>query len=82
MYPIGFQLSWDLNIFVHLPGEQIWLSYINFPLGVSFFQLDVNNTTGMRATDLSIKENEIFVLSKPEAPCLTYILEVELRVSF
>ena len=62
-----------------MPGEQIWLSYINFPLGVSYFQLDVNNTTGMRATDLTLKENKIIARDKPEAPCRSYILEVKVE---
>jgi hypothetical protein len=42
-----------------MPGDEVWLSYMNFPLGVSYFQLIVNNNKGMRASGIIIKENEM-----------------------
>jgi hypothetical protein len=73
---ISFKLTWDLHIFIHMPGDEIWLSYFNFPLEVSYFQLDVNNTNGLRWSDIIITENEVIGWDKPKAPCNSYMLEV------
>ena len=75
-YPISFTLSWDLHVFIHMPGDEIWLSYISFPVGMSYLQLDVNNTNGMRASDIAITENEMYAYEKLKAPCVSYMLKV------
>jgi hypothetical protein len=59
-----------------MPGDEIWLSYISFPVGMSYLQLNVNNTKGMRASDMAITENEMYAYDKPKSPCESYLLEV------
>ena len=75
---IILKLTWDLQIFVHMPGDEMWLSYFNFPLEITYFQLDVNNTNGMRSSDIILKENEIIAWDKPKAPCKSYLEEVNI----
>jgi len=56
----------------------MWLSYFNFPLEITYFQLDVNNTNGMRSSDIILRENEIIAWDKPKAPCKSYLEEVNI----
>ncbi len=50
-------------------GDEIWTSFGSFPQEMAYFRLDVNNTDGMKSTDLAITENEIILLNKESAPC-------------
>ena len=70
---VGFQTNWDLNIFVHTPGDEIWLTYTAFPLEIVNFILNVNNSNGRRASDMTISENEIVLLDKEKSPCKSYL---------
>ena len=37
--PVIFRTNFDLNVFVHSPGNEIWLSYAIFPLDVTNVRL-------------------------------------------
>jgi hypothetical protein len=75
---IILKLTWDLQMFVHMPGDEMWLSYFNFPLEITYFQLDVSNTNGMRSSDIILRENEIIAWDKPKAPCKSYLKKVNI----
>ena len=73
---ISYQTKWDLHIFIHLPGDEMWMSYIAFPFGLTYLRLDVNNSDGMASTDLTIAETDIVLLDTPSIPCKSYIEQV------
>ena len=39
LQPVIFRTNFDLNVFVHSPGNEIWLSYAIFPLDVTNVRL-------------------------------------------
>jgi hypothetical protein len=59
-------------VYIHQPGDEIWLSFTAFPYDVAYFRLDVNNSDGMSASDLAIAEKEIVIRDKKTAPCKYY----------
>jgi hypothetical protein len=77
MQQISFQKSWDLHIFINSPGDEMWMSYIAYPLGLTYLRLDVNNTDGMTSSDLTIGENNVFLLDSSSVPCKSYVDEVK-----
>ncbi len=59
-------------MFIHPPGDEIWLSFAAFPFDTSYLRLDVNNRDGMSSSDLAITEKEIVLRHKESAPCKNY----------
>jgi hypothetical protein len=62
-------------VFIHTPGDEIWLSFLGFPQDIAYFKLDANNTDGITSTDLSISEKMIVLRDKENAPCKSYDLQ-------
>ncbi len=45
-------------------GDEIWLSFLAFPQDMAYFKLDVNNSDGLKTTDINVSENEIISMDK------------------
>ena len=71
-FVLGLKTTWDLHVYIHPPGDEIWLSFAAFPHDVSYFRLDLNNSDGMLASDVAITEKEIVIRNKDSAPCKYY----------
>ena len=80
-FSFGVQTDWDLHVYIHEPGDEIWLVYLGFPVDVAYFRLDVNNSDGMMSTDITVKTNEIVRLDKPTVPCKSYMQKVKMEVN-
>jgi len=73
---LGLIPAWDLHVFIHPPGDEMWLSFVAFPHDMSYFLLNMNNANGISATDLSLLEKEIILRDKESAPCKFYSEQV------
>lgn len=71
-FALGLKTNWDLHVFIHDPGDEIWLAYMNFVFDMMHFKLDAHNSDGMRATDITLKVNENHFRSSLRAPCKSY----------
>lgn len=71
-FALGLKTNWDLHVFVHDPGDEIWLTYMNFVFDMIYFKLDAHNSDGVRSTDVSLKVNENHFRSSQRAPCKSY----------
>ncbi len=80
-FALGLQTTWDLHVYIHLPGDEIWTSFGSFPQEIAYFRLDVNNTDGMKSTDLALTENEVILLNKESAPCRSKLEQVK-KISY
>ena len=69
---LGFSTKWNHHVFIHPPGDEIWLSFTAFPFDSSYFRLEVNNRDEMSSTDLAITEKEIVFRHKESSPCKYY----------
>jgi hypothetical protein len=78
-FVLGLKTTWDLHVYIHPPGDEIWLSFVSFPNDMSYFLLNVNNTNGIASTDLAIVEKEIVLQDKPSSPCKFYNGQVILK---
>ena len=74
----GLKKTWDVNIYIHSPGDEIWLIFISFPVEVAHIRLDSNNSDGVWSSDLSITENEIVHLDTENAHCKLYAEKVNI----
>ena len=74
----GLKKTWDVNIYIHSPGDEIWLIFISFPVEVAHIRLDSNNSDGVWSSDLSITENEIVHLDTETAHCKFYAEKVNI----
>ena len=59
-------------MFIHPPGDEMWLSFVAFPHDMSYFLLSVNNSNGISSTDVALLEKEIVLRNKDSAPCKFY----------
>ncbi len=71
-FVLGFNTTWNHHVFIHPPGDEIWLSFTAFPFDTSYLRLDVNNRDGVSSSDLAITEKEIVLRDKESAPCKYY----------
>jgi hypothetical protein len=75
-FQLGFHKTWDLHAYIHLPGDEIWLSYLAFPFELVYFRLNTNSSDRTKSLDVSIREKEIFTLDKVGSPCKSYLQQV------
>ena len=71
-FSLGFKTDWDLHVYVHNPGDELWFVYIGFNVDIAYFKLDVNNMEGLRTSDITVKSVENHFRNKPTAPCKSY----------
>jgi hypothetical protein len=76
---LGLQPTWDLHVYIHPPGDELWMGQGSFPHDVAYFRLDVNNNDGMKSTDLTLTEKEIILLDKKGVPCESNNDEVKIK---
>jgi hypothetical protein len=76
-FTLGLKTNFDVHVFIHPPGDEIWLSFLAFPEDMAYFKLDVNNSDGISTTDIIVSENEIISLDKTNAPCKSYTDKVK-----
>ena len=72
-FRLSFHKTWDFHVYIHSPGDEIWLSFLAFPFQLVYFRLNTNNSDGMKVTDVSISEKEIVTLAKEGLPCKSYV---------
>ena len=79
-FAIGFQKTFDFHVYIHAPGDEVWLSFLTFPFQLVYLRLNSNNTDGINTVDLSISEKEIITLNKEGSQCKSYMEQA--RVHF
>ena len=72
-FRLSFHKTWDFHVYIHSPGDEMWLSFLAFPFQLVYFRLNTNNSDGMKITDVSISEKEIVTLAKEGSPCKSYM---------
>jgi hypothetical protein len=77
-FQLGFQKTMDFHVYIHAPGDEIWLSFLTFPFQPLYFRLNSNNSDGIQIMDLSIGEIEIITLNKAGSPCTSCLKKARL----
>ena len=78
-FRLSFHRTWDLHVYIHSPGDEIWLSFLAFPFQLVYFRLNSNNSDGIKTTDVTISENEIVTLDKEGSTCKSYMEKARLN---
>ena len=81
-FRLSFHRTWDLHVYIHTPGDEIWLSFLAFPFQLVYFRLNANNSDGIKTTDVTISEKEIVTLDKEGSPCKSYVEKERLNNFF
>ena len=69
--------NWDVNIYFHSKGIELWFLISPVVLDSQFVTLLTQNDKGLISADLSISEIQTTVLSKKGMPCRYYTIDVE-----
>ncbi len=67
-----FKKEFDLQIYLHRNGEEIWLSLFEFPTEVVIFRLKIKNETEMNIFCVKISEKETTLLKNSNNLCRIY----------
>ena len=76
-FSLQMRRSWDVNIYFHSKGSELWFLFSPVVLDSQFVTLLTQNDKGLIAADLSISETQTTVLNKKGMPCRHYTIDVE-----
>ena len=76
-FSLQMKRSWDVNIYFHSQGSELWFLFSPVVLDSQFVTLPTQNDKGLISADLSISETQTTVLSKAGMPCKYYTIDVE-----
>ena len=79
-FRLGFLKPLDVHIYLHTPGDEIWLPFLTFPFPPIYLELNGDIGDGIKWNYLTISEKEIVALDKPDLPCKEYMEQVKLNI--
>ena len=75
-----FNRLWDVQIFVHNPGEEMWLLLTDFPHVVQNIRLPIQSDPEITLIKLLLNELKTTQINRDHLPCKNYNDELEFIV--
>ena len=72
LYDLDLKQSWDMKMYVHMPGEEYWLYFGDFPTDKSYTILNTNNADGIVRSLMALTEIEKTDLNQDKFTCKSY----------